>query len=154
MSPADPPPQHPPIVPRLLDAITEVVLRYHAGRRHAVNLDSDFERDLGLDSLARAEVLLRVGEAFGAPLPDAALSDGRTPRDLLAYLGHAGPAPAAQAETTLPPGEAAVPIHAKTLIEALEWHATRDPQRLHVLLYGEGGDTSRISYGALAGAAR
>ena len=137
---------------RLLQAVSGLVAETHPGRPRGVFLDSDFERDLGLDSLARAEMLLRVGECFGRVLPDAALGEARTPRDLLSYLGEptvvSGAAARPGALLTDTSGTGA-PIQAETLVEALEWHATQHPQRLHVLLYGEGDETQEIAYAAL-----
>ena len=48
-----------------------------------VDLDTDLARDLGLDSLARMELLARLERAAGASLPDQVLSEAETPRDLL-----------------------------------------------------------------------
>src|SRR6185503_8382806 len=51
-----------------------------------VSLDSSLERDLGLDSLARVELVLRLEREFGAALPEQALASSETPRDLLRFL--------------------------------------------------------------------
>ena len=48
-----------------------------------VGLDSDLDRDLGLDSLGRAELLLRLDQAFKVRLPEQLISDAATCRDLL-----------------------------------------------------------------------
>jgi 1-acyl-sn-glycerol-3-phosphate acyltransferase len=139
---------------RLLEAIAGLVAESHAGRRVAVALDSDFERDLGLDSLARAEMLLRVGDVFGTALPDEALSEARSPSDLLSYLGHGAVKDVVAKTRVLPTEDAGVPVHARSLTEALDWHATRHPKRLHVLLYVDHGEPLEISYGLLRDAAR
>ena len=47
------------------------------------DLDTDLARDLGLDSLARMELLARLERAAGASLPDRVLAEAETPRDLL-----------------------------------------------------------------------
>ena len=127
-----------------------------------VALDSSLERDLGLDSLARVELVLRLEREFQASLPEQALASSETPRDLLRFLlAAAGHAPHSaehtvaslvQAEGVRPPGEA------QTLVEALEYHVEHQPDRLTVFLY-EGEKESRITYrdlwnGALAYAAR
>src|SRR5436190_21259491 len=52
----------------------------------AVDLDSSLERDLGLDSLGRAELLLRVEAELGTALPARVLGEAETPRDLLRAL--------------------------------------------------------------------
>jgi len=48
-----------------------------------IDLDTDLVRDLGLDSLARMELLARLERAAGASLPDLVLAEAETPRDLL-----------------------------------------------------------------------
>jgi acyl carrier protein len=127
-----------------------------------VSLDSSLERDLGLDSLARVELVLRLEREFAASLPEQALASSETPRDLLRFL-LAGAGQAAQAAdrtiTSLVQAEGVrPPEHALTLVEALEYHVERQPERLSVHLYEEGAEHA-ISYralwdGALAYAAR
>ena len=51
-----------------------------------VTLDSSLERELGLDSLARVELVLRLEREFAASLPEQALASSETPRDLLRFL--------------------------------------------------------------------
>jgi acyl carrier protein len=117
-----------------------------------VSLDASLEKELGLDSLARVELVLRLEREFSASLPEQALATSETPRDLLRFLlSSAGQAPRAadtsvaslvQSESVRPPA------HAQTLTEALEYHAERQPDRLTVFLYGEQKEHP-ITYGAL-----
>ena len=140
---------------RLLRVTAQLVQETHPGRQAPVMLDSPLERDLGLDSLARVELLLRLGREFGVSLPEAALGEAETPRDLLSLLGHAAPAAAPQAAVELPHGAAIPPPDAATtLVEVLEWHVARSPERMHVLLYGEGEQAEAIAYADLLAAAR
>ena len=140
---------------RLLRVVGTLVEETHPGRRNTVALDSRLERDLGLDSLARVELLLRLGREFGATLPEAALSEAETARDLLRFLGHVLPAAGMQAGAELPHGALiGAPEAARTLVEVLEWHAGRNPGRTHVLLYGEGERAESISHAALLNDAR
>jgi len=140
---------------RLLRVTTQLVQETHPSRQSPVTLDSPLERDLGLDSLARVELLLRLGREFGASLPEAALAEAETPRALLAFLGHAAPVPVPAQPAELPHGAVVpVPDAAETLTEALEWHAARTPDRTHVLLYEDGEHAARISYADLLQAAR
>lgn len=149
---------------RLLGLIDELVRELQPGQRITVTVDSRFERDLGLDSLARMELLLRVSDAFGLRLPDAAIQDLDTPRALLGVLDQAGgralaPAVLPTAAAPVPAAPAVVPLpdHAATLVEVLEWHAAHHPERTHVLLYEDGGPEGApraLTYGELLERAR
>ncbi|MFN2646602.1 MAG: AMP-binding protein, partial [Burkholderiales bacterium] len=147
---------------RLLGVVAQVAREARPHVDAYVGLDSSLERDLGLDSLARVELVLRVEREFAASLPEQALASSETPRDLLRFvLASAGQAASTadrtvaslvQAEGVRPPDQA------KTLIEALEYHVERQPERLTVHLYDERGEHP-LSYralweGALAYAAR
>src|SRR3569833_1945430 len=52
-----------------------------------VRMDSHLDRDLGLDSLARVELLLRLEREFGASLPEGVLVEAETPHALLLATG-------------------------------------------------------------------
>ena len=137
---------------RLLAVVAEVAREARPHFEAYVALDSSLERELGLDSLARVELVLRLEREFAASLPEQALASSETPRDLLRFLlASAGQAPKAadrtlaslvQAEGVRPPDSA------QTLTEALEYHAQRQPERLTVHLYEE-GDEKSLTYRAL-----
>ena len=137
---------------RLLAVVAEVAREARPHFEAYVALDSSLERELGLDSLARVELVLRLEREFAASLPEQALASSETPRDLLRFLlASAGEAPKAadrtvaslvQAEGVRPPDAA------QTLTEALEYHAERQPERLTVHLYEE-GDEKSLTYRAL-----
>jgi acyl carrier protein len=143
---------------RLLEVVRRLVAETHPGLESRVAPGSELEHDLALDSLARVELLLRLGEAFGVTLPERALAEAATVGDLLHFLGDAAavaPASMPAVGALLTPREAlVVPTQAQTLVEALDWHASQHGDRLHVLLYGEGETTEEITYGALRDGAR
>jgi 1-acyl-sn-glycerol-3-phosphate acyltransferase len=147
---------------RLLAIVAEVAREARPNVQAQVSLDSSLERELGLDSLARVELVLRLEREFSASLAEQALAAAESPRDLLRFiLASAGQAPQvaersiaslAQQEGVRPPAQA------QTLVEALAFHVERQPERLSVLLYDERAET-RLTYralwdGALAYAAR
>jgi len=119
----------------------------------AVSLDSSLERDLGFDSLGRVELLARLEKAFGVRLSEELLGAAETPRDLLQALAAAHPAAAPGADfgtvEVLGGGEAA-PDRTRTLLEVLDWHAGRHPDRRHILYYPGDGEPEELSYGELA----
>jgi acyl carrier protein len=147
---------------RVLAVVQEVSREARPHVDAYVALDSSLERDLGLDSLARVELVLRLERETGISLPEQALATAETPRDLLRFLmAGAGQPPQAadntvaslvQSEGVRPPN------HAQTLTEALEYHVEKQPERLCVFLYEEQKEvpiTYRALYdGALSYAAR
>src|SRR5688572_29815668 len=89
LSSMDQPPPHTleQIDPTRVLAVVATVAR--EARPHItvdVALDSSLERELGLDSLARVELVLRLEREFGSSLPEQALASSETPRDLLRFL--------------------------------------------------------------------
>ena len=122
-------------------------------RRVAVTLDSDLDRDLGLDSLGRAELVLRIDRAFKVRLPDRLLADASTPRNLLQALVAAAPHSAAAMEA-LPPEltelpEVVAPFSETTLIGVLAQHLHSHGERPHVLLWQSEDEEQTISYAKL-----
>ncbi len=124
-------------------------LRPNAPAVESLGLDHALERDFGLDSLARVELLVRIERELGARLAEEAFVAAETPRDLLRLItggANAGtPAPdgtalVAQTEAGRPPEAAA------TLIELLDWHVTTHGERVHITLYGEGERSEDITY--------
>jgi acyl carrier protein len=72
---------------QVLEIVGALARELHPHRRGvAVTLDSSLDRDLGFDSLARSELLLRISEATGVELADALLGSAERPRDLLTAL--------------------------------------------------------------------
>ncbi|MEA3291997.1 MAG: AMP-binding protein, partial [Pseudomonadota bacterium] len=126
----------------------------HDAAAPAVSLESSFDADLGFDSLARAELLARVEQAFHAGLPEELFADMEAPADLLQALlsssvpigAEHGPSPI---RSTLLEETQQTPASAKTLVDVLRWHARLHPQRAHVTLYSDKGDDQTISYGEL-----
>jgi 1-acyl-sn-glycerol-3-phosphate acyltransferase len=103
-------------------------------------LDSHLERELALDSLARAELLQRIERTFHAHLDERMLL-AETPRELLALIvgsdEPAGPATASVGPT--PEWETSVtgtPERAATLVEMLDWHERFNADRVAIQIYG------------------
>ncbi len=151
-----PPPESPPdtTAARLLEVIDGMLRELRPGAPgRSVQLDDAIERDLGIDSLSRVELVLRIERAFGVRLPESLAAAARTPRDLLAALGKAGPghggAPPARAPAPPPPAVAGTPDSAATIVAALRWHLDRHPDREHITLI-EGDDiVATLSYAQL-----
>ncbi|HEV7667024.1 MAG TPA: AMP-binding protein [Thermoanaerobaculia bacterium] len=160
--PANPPPTSDPSPPaRLLDEVSRLAAELSSGgRKPAVTLDSNLERDLGLDSLGRVELLRRCEKAFGVRLGEEVLTSVETPRDLLGAIGRAsGTSPgaeshfAASVEIPLDAGEIA-PESTRTLLEVLDWHVARHPERRHLLFYPGDAEPEELTYAGLDRRAR
>ncbi len=150
-----PPPGDPAAL--VLSIVAELVreLRVDAGPPARIELDSDLERDLGLDSLERAELLQRLETISGLQLPPHTLAAADTPRDLVRALGAGrSVAPAIPVHPAAPPPvAAAIPESAQTLPAVLAWHAAAQPTRTHLTLLCEtdaGPREEPLTFGALA----
>ncbi len=105
-----------------------------------VTLDSQLERDLGLDSLARVELLTRIDRAYGTPLNEEVLTSAETLRDLARAITrktatHSGPGLQDDFQivaTGKQPGEVTT---ATTLVEMLHQQAERAPDQVHLYFY-------------------
>ncbi len=121
-----------------------------------VTLDSHLDRDLGLDSLSRLELIARLEKNFSVRLPERVFSEAESPRDLLrAVIGAEAALPINTEQVALEVRDESgeTPEHAQTLTEVLDWHAQEHPQQAHIRLYAEDGEDEVVSYGGLREAA-
>ena len=148
---------------KLLSLVRETYLELNRQATHPIEvvLDSALDRDLGMDSLARVELLLRVERAFDVHLPEALLAQAQTPRDVLKALLTARQMPQQPGVAALSPvsswadGAAAwptdsrmwnfkpeptTPEQASTLLEVLRWHVQRHPERTQIIVLSEQGE--------------
>jgi non-ribosomal peptide synthetase component F len=145
---------------RLLGIAAELTRELHSQRTrlHEPSLSSRLERDLGIDSLGRTELILRIERVFRVQLPVSIVGEAETVRDLLDALQQeaaprAAAAPPIQPPPELPPVKAAV--DAATLTEVLEWHVAQHADRRHAtVLQDDATVLATMTYGELAHAAR
>lgn len=141
-------------VEKLLGVIAAVAREARPTAEAQIALDSSLERELGLDSLARVEIVLRLEKAFDTSLPEQALATSETPRDLLRFLLASIGQGARVADTSVASlvqhegVRAPTNAQAATLTEAFEYHVERQPDRLTVFMYEEGREFP-LSYKAL-----
>ena len=147
---------------RLLATVRELSdeLRPQAKLGSALGLDHSLERDFGLDSLGRVELVARIDRDLGLSLSEAALTEAETPRDLLRFVTRrvdrvaerTGPVttPATAAGTPQEGVDDAYPPDAvQTLVDVFEWHLQRHPQRVLITLYDEGGQCVDLRFADL-----
>ena len=146
----------PPVVDdQVLDVVARLVTEVGGDYARRPTLDDALDRDLGISSLERVELLLRLEQAFGIRLPDSVMAEAATPRDLVTAILHAAPAsaeaaPSVRLDTT---PATSVPTAARSLVDALQWHAEHTPERVHLLLRNDDGSETPITYGDLSTAA-
>ena len=141
---------------RVLEIVGALVMELRGvGPRPPVALGDSLERDLGISSLERVELLLRLEREFGVRLPDATMAEADTSGDLVAALlraAPAGPAGAPRVQTAIGAATAA-PVEVRTLVEALRWQVEATPDRVHISLRGDDGEEHSITYRELWGGA-
>ncbi len=142
----------------VMGVVRQLVVEVSDGRGLGrLTSDVSFERELGLGSLERVELAVRVGEAMGVRLSEDAISTADTPAQLLQQVMAArgqGPLP----EVTEPSRKSELlpselpgprPDKATTLIEVFEHHLEVQPDRVHMVLEDDDGKAVPITYRAL-----
>ena len=142
---------------RLLDIVRGLAaeLRPNAQDIDRLGIDHSLERDFGLDSLARAELLTRIEHDYGARIDEQALMAGETPRDLLrlttlAYRATAdvpllSPAAASSQGAARTSATNRPPDSARTLTDLIDWHEATHGEQVYATIAGSGD----LSYQAL-----
>ncbi|HEX9181409.1 MAG TPA: AMP-binding protein, partial [Burkholderiales bacterium] len=144
------------LAPALLAVVRQTYVDLHRRPDCGIplRLDSSLDRDLGFDSLARVELLLRVERALDVTLPGNTLQLTETPRDILRALRAAGtgrggvPAVVPGAAGQFGGGAADAPAEGTTLLEVLAWHVREHGDRTQVIHLTDTGE-ERITYGGL-----
>jgi 1-acyl-sn-glycerol-3-phosphate acyltransferase len=144
---------------RVLDVVRELIAELGQGSAvRSASPASHLERDLGLGSLERVELLVRLEKTFGARLDEEILAGAETVQDLITALSSANGAPAVlpvPAETTerapgiSSRGRAEGISHAETFQEVLRHRARADASRTHLIFYEDGGESLSLTFGEL-----
>ncbi len=135
----------------LLDEIAKLLAELQPRRAPRVGLDTDIDRGLGIDSLARVELVVRLEQRFAVRLPKETFAEADTPRDLLRAVLEAQHAPAVSRVERISPAPAgapaaAAPQQAETLPAVLEWHAAESADRPHIRLLDDGREQRVLSH--------
>lgn len=140
---------------KLLTVIQQFVDALRPGSRpdRTVALDSAFEKELGLDSLSRAELISRVERAWDVTFSEQVFAAAETPRDLLRALPQAGSRSSTETaeaiEVLTRPTDERVPFRADTFSSVLDWHVQAHPDRPHIHLYGPDDAVEQMTYAGL-----
>jgi 1-acyl-sn-glycerol-3-phosphate acyltransferase len=144
----------------LTGVVGELVRQTHPHAARQVTPESRLDAELGLDSLARIELLHRIEDRFGLRLAENTLLAIETPRELLGALRTAAGLPPAAAwkeeaaPAFSPQTLVGQPDEVDTLTAMLDWYVNAAPQRPHVLFYKSADDIEEIDYAGLARAAQ
>ncbi|MCI0429843.1 MAG: AMP-binding protein [Rhodospirillales bacterium] len=139
---------------RILSLVDELSRELQPGRQPgAVGPESVLDRDLGIDSLARVEMRIRLERALGTDLSEEAIMRADTVADLIAAASAASPElptqPVGRERIGTPQDGLLEPRLAKTLIDALEHHLGVHPDLLHMQYLDGAGAAHPVSYGEL-----
>jgi 1-acyl-sn-glycerol-3-phosphate acyltransferase len=139
----------------VIAVVKDLVHELHPQRARfiAVSSSSRIERDLGIDSLGRTELILRLERAFHLLLPAQTVGAAETVADLINALMQAHPDAAAKpmvGHTVAPQPLVGAALTSATLVDALEWHAVAHADRPHLTVL-ENYDTAigSLTFGEL-----
>jgi 1-acyl-sn-glycerol-3-phosphate acyltransferase len=145
---------------KLIGIVQSLLRDLHPERVKFIDVtpSSRLQQDLGIDSLGRMELILRIELGFQRRLPVNVMGEADTVDDILTALEQAQTvaaprAPAITEQPLLPAVGAAT--SARTLIDALDWHLDQHPNRRHLtLLQDDSIVLATLTYRELAEAAR
>ena len=145
---------------RVLAVVRELLAELgHASALRSASPTSHLDRDLGLGSLERVELLLRLEKSFGTRLDENVLAGAETVQDLIIAVGTANGANsesgalaehAVRAVEISFPGQAQGIPAAETLQEVLRHRGREDASRTHLIFYeDEEKENPALTFGEL-----
>ncbi len=154
------------VTERVLEVIRELLVELGSeGALASLSGQAHLDRDLGLGSLERVELLARLESAFHVRLPDRAVGEANTPDDLVGELVRANANGGAAAEAfsgvraavttqamraaarSSPAGGRGVEA-AETLLDVLRYRARFDAERPHLIVQDDEGASVTARGGA------
>ena len=145
----------------VLRTAQQMVLELQPHRQGQLHLTPQtlLERELGLDSLGRVELFLRLSRELNVDIPDSALATVESLGDLTSAIDAVGVGHGRARLDSVARGRGleqvtALPLGAETLTEMLDWHVLTHPDRPHVCFIEDGGNESTMTHAELRAAAR
>jgi fatty-acyl-CoA synthase len=127
----------------------------HEPARAALQPGTHLERDLGLGSLERVELLLRLNAALGIQLREQALAEAETVGELIAVVEASRSATPATAPTVARPKESPqsdwvpLPDSVESFADVLRFRAGATPDAPHIFFEDADGAEHVLTYGGL-----
>jgi len=143
---------------RLLEVVRALVAELgHGASLPLVGLSAHLDRDLGLGSLERVELLLRLEKAFSVRLDERVLSEAETVRDLISALDVSNDAHTESAQRASAPSVAASSLTgiaeglpaAETFQDVLRQRGRKDASRTHLIFFEDDGESAAMTFGEL-----
>ncbi len=143
---------------RILEKIISIIqglgreLQMNADLLNQAHENSLIDKDLGLDSLGRVELISRLERSFKIELADDVFSQAETINDLLNEIVKASPAPdqLLRYHEKIPGKKNTIkrfpPANIETLLNVLEWHHQHNSQKVHLRFYSDQEIEEGITY--------
>lgn len=136
----------------LLHIIETLLQDIHPGSGlKSLTLDSSLDKQVGLDSLARIELLARIEERFNITLPAQHIMDATTPRELLQMLARHGEQQSSHETPDIMELDSSDitllhPDQISNMVDLLDWHVQSHGDRMHIRILGDNGATDMLDY--------
>ena len=116
-----------------------------------ISLDTDLERELGIDSIKKVELFHRIEATFDITLPEKLLSQAATLQDFVVPITKAGPSQVPQKRKVSTQQKKAHfnPQQADSFVDVLYGYAASDPERVHIYFQDEHAQETPITYAEL-----
>jgi 1-acyl-sn-glycerol-3-phosphate acyltransferase len=139
------------------------------GALETLSSTSNLDRDLGLGSLERVELLTRLEAAFAVRLPDTLASEANTPEELILAIQKAPGGMTRQEEETSgfrtalavqqmrEEASESIAERAETLVEVIRYRGVHDADRAHLIISEDteqGEHVCTLTFGELAATAQ
>ncbi len=136
----------------LIKIVRELVFELHTGNHipDTITLDSILDRDLGIDSLSRVELLIRIEKKLGVTVSEHVINTAETLRDIFREISPAALPKKYSIRTTksaiIDQKSESISEDFETLVQVLEWHAVKHPENVHIRLYSDDNNGDEITY--------
>lgn len=144
---------HQDVEKSLIDIAKQLLLESGQPYKREIKIDASLQRQLGIDSLARAELFQRIEKKFQVTFPDRLLAEAESLNDIAIYLYSASPNTAKKHKPaviiTHHEHPNVDPTNAKTLLDIVLLYGEQTPDKAHIYFQNEDGNEEIITYGML-----